>query len=161
MAHGLASQLGGAMTISSVPGEGSNIELWIPESAERTMPSVASSELANVSGVVLLVDDDELVRQSTADMLIEMGFTVVEARSAEEALQLIDDGVKADMLITDHLMPGMSGTELARTLRINQPDTKMLLVSGYAESEGIDSDMPRLTKPFRNSDLAEVLASIG
>lgn len=163
MAHGLASQLGGAMTISSIVGVGTNIELWIPESIEQMMDMRAgeTATLVDASGVALLVDDDELVRLSTADMLIEMGFTVVEARSAEEALNMIDDGLHPDLLVTDHLMPGMSGTELARTLQRERPATKILVVSGYAESEGIDPDLPRLTKPFRNAELAESLALLG
>lgn len=163
MAHGLASQLGGAMTIDSTPGVGTTIDLWIPESIEPTVSTIPSEAAAsiNASGLALLVDDDDLVRLSTADMLVEMGFTVVEAVSAEEALALINDGLLPDLLVTDHLMAGMSGTELARTLRTNRPTTKVLVVSGYAESEGIDPDLPRLTKPFRNSDLVESLASLG
>ncbi len=163
MAHGLASQLGGALTITSVLGEGTTIELWLPQSEEAapvaTVPTAATSLAA--SGLALLVDDEELVRLSTADMLVEMGYRVVEAHSAEDALKLIEDGMAPDLLVTDHLMPGMTGTELARLLLRRRPMTKVLVVSGYAESEGVDPDLPRLTKPFRNADLAESLASLG
>ncbi|WP_407696553.1 hybrid sensor histidine kinase/response regulator [Sphingomonas abietis] len=163
MAHGLASQLGGALAISSELGVGTTIDLWLPESVEPTVAPMAvpAVPVVNVSGVALVVDDEELVRLSTADMLSEMGFVVVEANSAEQALNLIEDGLRPDLLVTDHLMPGMSGTELARTVQTSRPKTKILVISGYAESAGIDPDLPRLTKPFRNAELAESLVSLG
>lgn len=163
MAHGLASQLGGALTISSTPGVGTDIALLLPQSVEAAVAPdrvEAARGVPTGSGVALLVDDEELVRLSTADMLTEMGFTVVEAGCAEEALALIEHGLRPHLLVTDHVMPGMSGTELARTLRRSRPATRILVVSGYAESGGIDPALPRLTKPFRSADLAEILASL-
>ncbi|WP_324808750.1 response regulator [Sphingomonas sp. LY29] len=68
---------------------------------------------AEIAGTALLVDDEELVRSSTREMLTDLGFSVVEAASAEEALHLVGQGLELDLLVTDHLMPGMSGTELA------------------------------------------------
>lgn len=164
MAHGLASQLGGALSIRSTPGVGTNVELWLPQSAEPAIIAdlpLEAQAVANGSGLALLVDDEELVRLSTADMLTELGYTVVEAGSAEEALTLLDRGLQPHLLITDHLMPGISGTQLARTLQGIRPATKVLVVSGYAEAEGIEPDLPRLTKPFRSADLAESLAALG
>ena len=163
MVHGLASQLGGALTIRSTPGVGTNVEFWLPRSAEPLAIPELSADFAPVakgSGTVLLVDDEDIVRLSTADMLIELGYKVVEAASAEEALKLVDRGLRPDLLVTDHLMPGMSGTELARTLQNLRPSAKVLIVSGYAEAEGIAPDLPRLTKPFRNADLAASLAAL-
>ena len=93
-------------------------------------------------------------------MLMELGYKVVEANSAENALKLIDLGLRPDLLITDHLMPGISGTELARALQSSLPSVGVLVVSGYAESEGIAPDLPRLTKPFRKADLAASLATL-
>jgi CheY-like chemotaxis protein/two-component sensor histidine kinase len=163
MVHGLASQLGGALTIRSTPGVGTNVELWLPQSTETFVtaePTVDLAPVPQVSGTALLVDDEDLVRLSTADMLIELGYTVVEATSAEEALKLVGRGLRPDLLVTDHLMPGMSGTELARALMESRPTIKVLIVSGYAETEGIAPDLPRLTKPFRNADLAASLAAL-
>ncbi len=97
---------------------------------------------------------------STADMLVEMGYAVVEAASAEEALRLLGAGLEPDLLVTDHLMAGMNGTDLARAVRANRPDTQVLVISGYAENDGVDPDLPRLTKPFRNADLAAKLAEL-
>jgi CheY-like chemotaxis protein len=113
-----------------------------------------------VSGTALLVDDEEFVRMSTADMLTDLGFAVVEAASADEALRLLESGIQCDLLITDHLMAGMTGTELAREVRARLPGIPVHLVSGYAEVEGIAPDLPRLTKPFRRDDLTRSLAAL-
>ncbi len=111
-------------------------------------------------GTALLVDDEDLVRMSTADMLSDLGYSVVEAASAEEALRLMQNGLRPDLLVTDHLMPGMSGADLARAVHAERPGTPVLVVSGYAESEGIAPDLPRLSKPFRTDELAGSLAQL-
>ncbi|MGK6325447.1 PAS domain-containing protein [Sphingomonas sp. DT-51] len=163
MVHGLAAQLGGALDITSKPGLGTCIELWLPASAgvavqfgqeEKTIEGPAAA------GTALLVDDEDLVRVSTADMLADLGYSVVEVGSAEEALRLLEDGQRFDILVTDHLMPGMTGTELARRVREHHAKAPVLVVSGYAEVEGIAPDLPRLTKPFRQADLAAKLSEI-
>jgi PAS domain S-box-containing protein len=163
MVHGLATQLGGTLTISSRPGLGTNVELWLPVSVNQAAehPGVnVSPRKTSMIGTALLVDDEEFVRISTADMLMEMGFDVLEATSAEEALKLIDRGASVDLLVTDHLMPGMTGVDLVHAVRERQPSTPVLIISGFAEAEGIAPDLPRLTKPFRQSDLAASVANI-
>ena len=97
---------------------------------------------------------------STADMLGDLGYEVVEAGSAEEALRLIGEGLEPDLLVTDHLMPGMNGEELARELRLSRPALPILVVSGYAEAAGIAPGLPRLTKPFRSAELAARVAGM-
>ena len=97
---------------------------------------------------------------STADMLIELGYDVVEAGSAEEALQLLKAGTAPNLLVTDHLMPGMNGADLAREARAINPILPVLIVSGYAEVDGLAPDLPRLTKPFRNAELAASVAAL-
>ncbi len=163
MVHGLASQLNGALTIQSSPDSGTNVELWLPRS--MTVPTSALriaevSEPPSTRGIVLLVDDEELVRASTSYMLDELGYRVIEAGSGEEAIQLMANGRVFDLLITDHLMPGINGTDLARMVRSSRPGVGILLVSGYAEREVLDPDLPRLTKPFRKSELAASLAAL-
>ena len=163
MVHGLAAQLGGALTLESRQGEGTVAALWLPVSdsvpasaAARPEPEAAP---AGNAGTVLLVDDEPLVRASTADMLGEMGFEVVEADSGADALALID--LRApDLVITDHLMPGLSGTDLALILAAERPGLPVLIVSGYAELDGLPADLPRLTKPFRQADLAECIGKL-
>lgn len=162
MVHGLAAQLGGGLTIDSAPGQGATISLWLPLGiAAAVEPRVGGRTApSRGSGVALLVDDEDLVRMSTADMLADMNYHVVEAASAEEALALIGDGLIPDLLVTDHLMTGMNGAQLARALKGRLPGLPVLIVSGYAEEDGIDSDLPRLTKPFRNAELASSLTMV-
>jgi CheY-like chemotaxis protein len=90
----------------------------------------------------------------------DLGYAVIEAGSAEEALRLVKEGVVPDLLVTDHLMPGMNGVDLARALRSHRPSLPILIVSGYADTEGLDPDLARLTKPFRHFELAESLEGL-
>jgi len=156
MVHGLTAQLGGGLTIDSMPGRGTTIGLWLPVSSvtacEEDRPADRQPFPIRL-GTALLIDDEDLVRMSTAHMLAELNYTVVEAASAEEALVLIDAGLQPDVLITDHLMPGMSGADLTRRLKLTHPTLPVLIVSGYADEGGIDADIPRLAKPFRNAEL--------
>ena len=147
--------------------------LWLPVSADGNAadsavakPSASAADAAQppaaaTTGTALLVDDEDLVRMSTADMLAELGYAVVEAASAEDAFRLLEDGLAPDLLVTDHLMPGINGTDLARSVRAHRPQTQVLVISGYAENDGIDVDLPRLTKPFRKAELAAKLAELG
>ncbi|HEX8222812.1 MAG TPA: PAS domain S-box protein [Allosphingosinicella sp.] len=163
MVHGLAAQLGGALTLDSREGEGTTAALWLPVSDAISAPSVArpapEQAARATAGRVLLVDDEALVRASTADMLAELGYEVVEAESGQEALALIEAG-EPDLVITDHLMPGLSGTDLARILAAGRPGLPVLIVSGYADLDGLPPDLPRLTKPFRQADLAACIAQM-
>ena len=149
------------MSIQSTLGHGTTIELLLPISsvlADGEEPDGASNPAVAARGIALLVDDEELVRMSTADMLSELGYEVVEAVSAEGALELLSDGLKPTIVVTDHIMSGMSGAQLARGLKARRPGLPVLIVSGYAEADGIDKDIPRLTKPFRSADLAQILS---
>ena len=164
MVHGLVAQLGGGLSIVSEPGRGTEVELWLPLGFGLVEDGEAAAQVAcgpvASRGRVLLVDDEELVRLATADMLSDLGYDVVEAKSAEQALRLIAEGLILDLVVTDHLMPGMNGVELARHIRSERPAVPVLIVSGYAEAEGIAPDLPRLTKPFRIAELARCLASL-
>ena len=162
MAQGLAAQLGGALTLNSELGAGTVVEIWLPLAAgpPAGVPATLADPVSRRSGSALLVDDEDLVRASTLEMLTELGYSVIEADFAEAALALVDKGLEPDLLVTDHLMPGMTGIELVERLRERQPRLPALVVSGYAESEGLGSEFSRLTKPFRQSELAEALAAI-
>jgi PAS domain S-box-containing protein len=162
MVHGLAAQLGGALRIRSRVGEGTVVELWLPTAAgqSREAPRDVAVQNSAHAGVVVLVDDEPLVRTSTADLLSEMGFEVAEFASAEEAEARLEAGLRADLVVTDHLMPGMTGTEFAQRLRVSRPQLPVLLISGYAEASGVDTNLPRLTKPFRHADLAAIIGTL-
>jgi PAS domain S-box-containing protein len=163
MAHGLAAQLGGALKIESRVGAGTTVELWLPISAAPlpdAEPRRDPIEVVGARGLALLVDDEDLVRASTADMLAELGYEVEEAASAEAALALVNEGLRPDLLVTDHLMPGMTGVDLIRAVHEMRPELPALIVSGYAEAEGIAPELPRLTKPFRRGDLVRKLGEL-
>jgi PAS domain S-box-containing protein len=163
MVHGLAAQLGGALTIESDVGRGTTVSLWLPVSHD--LPAVEQRQRGNVivgkpHGKALLVDDEDLVRMSTAHMLSDLGFDVMEASSGEGALSMIVAGLEPDLLVTDHLMPGMTGAQLVEAVRMYLPSLKALIVSGYAQAEGIDPALPRLSKPFRRDELAATLEAL-
>lgn len=163
MVHGLASQLGGALTLRSSRGEGTTVELWLPVTYDVAQASTKAQPETGAGfhrGVALLVDDEDLVRASTADMLADLGYDVVEAGSGEAAAKMVAQGQTVDLVVTDHLMPGMNGVELARRLQAVRPALPVLLVSGYADIEGVDASLPRLTKPFRKAELAARLVAL-
>jgi CheY-like chemotaxis protein/two-component sensor histidine kinase len=160
MVHGLAAQLGGGLTIHSRPGLGTDIQLWLPIITHATIGAELPAHPIPRPGAgsVLLVDDEDVVRESTASILIDLSYAVQEAASAEEALHLLDAGLRPDLLVTDHLMPGKNGTDLARDVLERWPSTRVLVISGYADFDGIAPDLPRLVKPFRQAELAACLS---
>jgi PAS domain S-box-containing protein len=162
MVHGLAAQLGGALTIESELGEGTTIKIWLPVAEENSLAAtkVTDPEAGPGSGTVLLVDDEVLVRASTAEMLSDLGYRVIDVESAHEALRRLEEEVSVDVVVTDHLMPGMTGTELVAAIRHRRPHLPVLLISGYADAEGIDPELARLTKPFRQAELGATVAKL-
>ncbi|WP_198350911.1 PAS domain-containing hybrid sensor histidine kinase/response regulator [Flavisphingomonas formosensis] len=161
MVHGVVAQLGGALSVASEPGVGTVIELWLPTTSEPILvTTVDDNAIPERWGMALVVDDEDLVRVATADMLAELGFDVVEAASGMEALAMLDRYPDIDLLVTDHLMPEMTGTELAAVASVRRPDLRVLVVSGYSDAIGISPGLARLEKPFRQTDLAQSLAAI-
>jgi signal transduction histidine kinase/CheY-like chemotaxis protein len=164
MVHGLAAQLGGTLHLRSKPGEGTTAEMWLPaarEPAGREEPEQAPLVIARRAATILLVDDEDIVRRATADMLSDIGYTVIEAASGAEALRLVRDGAACEILVSDYLMPGMNGVDLIRHVRELQPSLPAMLISGYSTiAEGSGSELPRLAKPFRQADLARSIAQL-
>lgn len=163
MAHGLASQLGGVLAIDSKPGAGAHIAIWLPKSVDATMAierADRSGAPGSDAGMVLLVDDEEHIRAITAEMLVELGFDVREATSPQAALSAVQAGLTPDIVVTDHLMPGMTGVELAHAVQAILPDARSLIISGFAEVESLDPSLHRLAKPFIQADLAAALAQL-
>ena len=162
MIHGLAAQLGGWLDLASTPGVGTRVEMWLPVADGPVVPVIGppnGGEHNRGAGLVLLVDDEDLIRAATSQMLADLGYTVVEASSAKEAIRHIADP-RLTLVVTDHLMPGMTGTELARQIQAIAPRAPILIISGYAELEDIAPDLPRLMKPFREFELAAAIASL-
>ena len=109
---------------------------------------------------MLVVDDDPIVAAGTAAMLEDLGHGAIEASSAEIALAGVEFESGIDFVITDHAMPGMTGTDLAERIRRTWPGVPVVLASGFAEVPGDELGLPRLSKPYRQEDLARLLASM-
>lgn len=165
MVHGLAAQLGGRFSLSSQSGHGTRADLWLPVA---TGASLAMGQDISLSGApvemaplaVLLVDDEELVRDGTAAMLRELGHAVTEASGGAEALDKLEGGLPVDVVITDYRMPRMDGAELASRVREVRPWVPVLLITGYSGHADDVSGLPRLAKPFRQHDIAGALAEL-
>jgi PAS domain S-box-containing protein len=158
MVHGLMAQLGGGMAIDSEVGRGTVVCLWLPALDVRAAAGPAPFDGAAVikptrRARILLVDDEALVRFATADMLRDAGYEVIEAASAAEARERVRAGLAPDVLVTDQLMPGGRGTDLASGLRETLPDLKVLVATGYADMP--DIRYPRIAKPFAAAELVE------
>jgi signal transduction histidine kinase/ActR/RegA family two-component response regulator len=164
MVHGLAAQLGGILNLKSSPGAGTTAEIWLPKANEQARADdleLRAPARAPRQATILLVDDEELVRIGTAEMLGDLGYEVIEASSAAEALRLLRSGDAPDLMITDYLMPGMNGAELIEHARPLAPSTRLMLITGYSNvAEGPAASVPRLAKPFRQADLAEMVAGL-
>ena len=157
MVHGLAVQLGGSLEISSEPGQGTSATLWLPVStkSERAIePKAVVAAPSGKSAKILLVDDDPLIAMSVLDMLEDLGHRVLEANSGKRALEILDAEPDIDLLLTDHAMPGMTGTELAAIAQSRRPSLPVLLATGYADlPNNQKSTLPRLSKPYLQSQL--------
>jgi len=163
MVHGLAEQSGGRLVLKSRPGEGTTVDIWLPIAEETAVPELRAEAPAAIPRAsrqlsVLVVDDDLLVLENTAAMLEDLGHTVVEARSGEEALALFRRTRTVDLVVTDYAMPGMTGLQLASAVTAERSGTVILLSTGYAElPSDARSGLPRLSKPFDQAALAKAI----
>ena len=163
MVFGLAKQSGGALRLESTPGAGTTARLWLPVAVETAVHSKQTPVVAKNTerAKILFVDDDPLIAGSSVALLEDLGHEVTEVHSAREAIQLLEEGLLADLLITDHAMPGMTGMELADEVRRTHPHLPVLLATGYAEMEGSHrADVPRLAKPYTQEQLAIEIARL-
>jgi PAS domain S-box-containing protein len=167
MVQGFAEQGGGVLALRSRKGCGTTVEMWLPV-AEARLPGRTGEVTAAAPPPgtapelrVLVVDDDALVRMNTGAMLEDLGHSVIEAASGEEALSQLRSGTEADLVITDQAMPHMTGMQLAKAMRNVLPDLPIILASGYAEmEEGEHGDLPRLSKPFSRNELARAIRDV-
>lgn len=157
MVYGLAQQSGGTVTIHSIVGVGTTVELYLSRAAKPQdgRPHEEQSVAPDAPKVrILLVDDDAEVRTVTAAYLSEMGHRVVEAADGSSALDILKTDSQLDVLIADFAMPGMTGTELADKAREVRSGLGILLVTGYADPKRVPDGYLMLHKPFSRLDLA-------
>jgi signal transduction histidine kinase len=162
--YGTVRQIGGDMVISSEPGQGTTVDLYLPktEAVASLERAQGTSELVGPVGKarVLVIDDDDQVRMATVAMLTELGYEVVEGDSARAGLDRLEAaGEGFDLILADFAMPGMTGSELVAQLRRTAPSLRSLLISGYAESVP-DGSGPVLRKPFTVSELSTAVTRV-
>jgi PAS domain S-box-containing protein len=163
MVHGLVVQLGGTLELSSAVGKGSTVTMVLPiaTSAPEAETPAAAPQQVKRSAVILFVDDDPLIAMSTTEMLEDLGHRVIGASSALHALDILKSEQPIDLMVTDHVMPGMTGIELAAATRQVRPSLPILLATGYAElPEGTQVDLPRLAKPYHQDQLRDRLEQL-
>jgi len=171
MVHGFAVQSGGALLLSSCPGAGTSAELWLPRTTDP-VPETEADEPSLIPHApapfardrrVLLVDDDSLVLAGTAAMFEELGFDAIcTAATGEEALNVLRRDGDFDLLLTDYMMPGMTGVKLADRARRLHPSLPVMLATGFADLDGLmGTDLPRLSKPYGLKELAAALVALG
>jgi PAS domain S-box-containing protein len=161
MVYGFIKQSNGHIKIYSEVGRGTTIRIYLPRRLElaREMPRAAASQAMRGNERILVVEDDDQVRASVARQVRGLGYTVTEAASGEAALKRLDDGETFDLMLTDVVMPGIGGLQLARAAAERAAAMKVVFMSGYSEIAAIqhgrlDPDANLLSKPFRKVDLA-------
>jgi PAS domain S-box-containing protein len=166
MVHGLAEQFGGRFDLRSRAGEGTIAEIWLPVAdgpaiPERDAPSPARATKRFYEQLVILaVDDDPLVLTNTFAMLEDLGHVAIAASSGRVALEILRSGEAVDLVITDQIMPDMTGMELAKAIGAEWPKLPIILATGFAETPIGRVALPRIAKPFTQKDLAEKITSL-
>ena len=164
MAHGLAEQSGGRLVIESNPSNGTTVELWLPLGIPTTVtaptPAVANEPIVtSVPALsILVVDDDPLVLANTSELLEDLGHRVTAVDGGEAALNVLCQRGAFDILFTDQMMPGMTGTQLAKIVKAERPNLPVLLVSGYAELSEEGRPLHTLAKPFTQHTLSVAIS---
>ena len=166
MVHGLAQQCGGRFVLTSRQNGGTEAELWLPVAAGAAAAGRAETAAMEflaprVSLRVLAVDDDALVLTNTAAMLEDLGHQCVHCTSATQALDMLQQGTFVDLVITDQVMPRMTGVQLAEAIAKEWPELPVIIATGYAELEpGTGADLKKLPKPFTQAELAAAMAGL-
>jgi CheY-like chemotaxis protein len=171
MIYGFVQQSGGQVRLSSKEGRGTTVTLYLPRQAggishEDEVISAGGIPPARVGTAVLVVEDEALVRMVICDVLLSLGYTVLEADDGKSGLSVVESGARIDLLLTDVGLPGgMNGRQLADAARQQRPDLKVLFITGYAKGLAVgsgllDHGMEVITKPFAVTALATKVQGI-
>ena len=155
-------QSGGAVMIQTAIGQGTTVRIYLPAASSTIEPPPPESTPTDTTGTesILLVEDNDVVRELARRTLKQRGYKIYEAQNAEEAIELMAHGAEVDLLLTDVVMPGLSGPNLAARLLQQRPRLRVLYMSGYSEDAAAMhgsfwGGVPLLQKPFTTAQLAE------
>ncbi|WP_404290402.1 PAS domain S-box protein [Microvirga sp. RSM25] len=167
--YGFVTQSGGHIKVDSTPGQGTKVTMLLPAQETGIEMSEEEDEMErparDSAGTVLIVEDEPAVLEVASDIFDSLGYDVVTATDANEAIKVLDGNLSIDVLFSDVIMPnGMNGVELSRKAREMRPDLKILLASGYPmsalPSEGLGAGVSFISKPYRWTELAEKLRGL-
>ncbi len=166
--YGFVKESKGHIQIDSSPGQGTTVTIYLP-ALPGTVPAEAAAEpemsSASLPPTILLIEDDHDVRTYVVEILRELNYRVLEAHDAESALVLVDrNNIRVDLLLTDVVLPGMNGGQLAEQLKARQPETRVLLMTGYSRDRTIhlssNTDAEILHKPLTQETIERKVRQI-
>jgi len=164
--YGIVKQSNGHILVDSTPGRGTKFRIYLPlvkEPADAIKPVSVAPRALGGNETVLLVEDEKGVRQVAWHYLNRSGYTVLEAQNGREALEIARQYPhRIHVLITDMVMPGIGGSELAKQMALLQPETRVVYMSGYSETalfehNGVAPDLVLLPKPFTQESLTSAV----
>jgi PAS domain S-box-containing protein len=165
--YGIIRQHGGAMRIESEPEQGTTVRVLIPVTRQLPVETVAEGQPADLEGseTILLVEDDDAARRMTGLMLRRLGYTLIAAENAKVALKALDERDDVDLLVTDVVLPGTGGRELADAVRRRDRSIRVLFTTGYTEDETLKRQIAEegqalLAKPFTRQALARKIREV-
>jgi signal transduction histidine kinase/CheY-like chemotaxis protein len=167
--YGTVNQSGGCITVSSKPGKGTTIQIYLPrveETIQTVEPAEESPGASQGDETILVVEDDDAIRRMTREFLTIKGYTVMEARSGAEAIEFLGNHPEPiDLVLTDVMMPGMKGRELGERLAELRTGIKILYMSAHTEDTIMDQAMlvpgtPFIEKPFSPEELASKVREV-
>lgn len=168
MAYGFVKQSGGHIQLLSIPGSGTSVVIHLPRSerAETEAENAPVYDLAGGGETILVVEDDDEVRETAISQLQELGYTVLHAHDGQSAVTMLEGGVQVDLVFTDVVMPGpVSSTALAQRAKELLPGVRVLYTSGYTRNAlttggRLDAGVKLLSKPYRREELARRIGEI-
>lgn len=173
MVYGFASQSGGCVEVDSIPGKGTAVHVYLPALEDPALieetetPAELNAPESTHERIALVVEDEPLVRSFLINRLKAMSFEVIEAETAEFAMEILEETDQIDLILSDVVLTGpMNGFALIEQATRLRPDTPVILMSGYTDlggSEpvaGFDPDIPLLRKPFKKSELIEAIEKV-
>ena len=163
--YGIVTQNNGFISVYSEPGKGSVFKLYLPRLMQEPVAEDKPAPLAAVSATILLVEDEEMLLLMATRLLEELGYTVIQAESPQDAIGVCQKNQSIDLILTDVVMPGMNGREMAQRIKAIRPDMKVLFMSGYtadivAQRGIVDEGMHYIQKPLEMRKLNERIRQV-